>query len=98
MSTASTTQQHHLSRPAALAAAATIAVVGGITALGVTLQHDSSAPSPPASQVRTSTWQGCTDPRCLTPQQRSDIKNHEQNAPKAVTHPRSIQPPGGMAQ
>jgi hypothetical protein len=100
MSTATTAQQHHLSRPVALAAAATVVVVGGLTALGVSLQNDSSSPSTPQVQNVTQPWKGCNDPTCLSGQQQNylkDLQRSEKPAGPNVNHPTPIQPPGGLA-
>jgi hypothetical protein len=97
MSTASTTQQHHLTRPIALAAAATIAIIGGATAVGVALQNDSTAPSTPATHANSSHWPGCTDPRCLAPQQQQQNHPHKAHSQPYYLHrPYSVRPlPGG---
>ncbi|HEY2880682.1 hypothetical protein [Nocardioides sp.] len=90
MSTAATTQ-HRFPHQIALAAAATVVVVGGVTAIGIAASQDSTT-TPTGTTSATHHWPGCTDPRCLPPDQRAhgQDKGHPGQFPSPA--------PGGQPQ
>lgn len=67
MSTAITTHQHRFAHPIAMAAVATVVVVGGATAVGVAVSHDGGTTAPTRSGTSTYDYQGCNDLRCAPP-------------------------------
>lgn len=88
MSTTATTQ-HRFPHQIALAAGATVVIVGGVTALGLAISQD-NATAPAGTTSSTHPWPGCTDPRCVPPDQR------EHGPSKG--HPGQFPPPVGGGQ